>query len=326
MCQGEDNSGVEGWPVHRTPALAATLHAAEAEDSPPASRAFIPNDGSSFAGLVYWARYKSFWFGAISRIATFNGAMGLLLWAVDEGTGRQNETLLQIRSNLPLTAFVAALIALAYAVGRLGLKLDPEAPLANPAVLVIVVLVIVAVTSIAGPVFVAIGEAGMLVLLLVVLRVRHWDVDAYLVIKAVLIASSIILLGGLGAGIATGSLLETRVSLDRVSDLMRLFVLLLGLTLYFVEERRYWLAQPPTPVVVDRLQRACKLNDFVSISHWLGEGLVFSQSDQRLLADLILPRRLIVHGDVAAVSTPGGEFVVFRVQKGQVAEMRVYRG
>jgi hypothetical protein len=309
---------------------ATTVSVEEGEEGAPASRAFIPNDGSSFAGLIYWARYKSFWFGAISRIATFNGAIGLLLWAVDQGTGRQNDTLLQIRGNLPLTAFVAALIALAYAVGRMGLKLDPEQPLANPAVLVIVVLVIVAVTSIAGPVFVAVGEAGMLVLLLVVLRLvvprlRRWEVNAYLVIKAVLIASSIILLGGLGAGITTGSLLETRVSLDRVSDLMRLFVLLLGLTLYFVEERRYWLSQPPTPVVVDRLQRACKLNDFVAIRRWLGDGLVFSQSDQRLLADLILPRRLIVHGDVAAVSTPTGELVVFRVRKGQVAEMRVYR-
>jgi hypothetical protein len=315
---------VEGWLTDRVRAPAAAEAADEPHESPPASRAFIPDDGSSFAGLVYWARYKSFWFGAISRIATFNGAIGLLLWAIDEGTGRQNDTLLQIRSNLPLTAFVAALIALAYAVGRMGLKLDPDAPLANPAVLVIVVLVIVAVTSIAGPVFVAIGEAGMLVLLLLVLRLRHWEVNAYKVIKAVLIASSIILLGGLGAGIATGGLLETRVSLDRVSDLMRLFVLLLGLTLYFVEERRYWLSQPPTPVIVDRLQHACKQNDFAAISRWLGEGLVFSQADQRLLADLILPRRLIVHGDVAAVPTPGGEFVVFRVKKGQVAEMRVY--
>ncbi|MFI5267519.1 MAG: hypothetical protein ACHQ7M_09100 [Chloroflexota bacterium] len=312
---------MEGWLADRTPTVAAT----EPDDSVSSSRAFIPNDGSNFAGLVYWARYKSFWFGAISRIATFNGVIGLLLWAADQGTGRQNDTLLQIRSNLPLTAFVAALIALAYVVGRMGLKLDPEEPLANPAVLVIVVMVIVAVTSISGSVFVAIGEAGMLVLLLLVLWLRHWEVNAYKVIKAVLIASSIILLGGLGAGIATGSLLETRVSLDQVSDLMRLFVLLLGLTLYFVEERRYWLSQPPTPVVVHRLQRACKLNDVAAISRWLGEGLVFSQSDQRLLADLILPRRLIVDGDIAAVSTPGGEFVVFRVRKGQVAEMRVYR-
>lgn len=316
---------MEGWLADRATRPAAPFVAAPAEEHAPPFSAFIPNDGSGLAGIVYWARYKSFWFGAVSRIATFNGAIGLLLWALDEATGRQNDTLLQIRSNLPLTAFVAALIALAYAVGRMGLKLDPQAPLANPAVLVVVVLVIVAVTSIAGPVFVAVGEAGILVLLLVVLRVRHWDVNAYLVIKGVLVASSIILLGGLGAGIATGSLLDTRLSLDRVSDLMRLLVLLLGLTLYFVEERRYWLSQPPTPVVVDRLQRSCKLNDFAAISRWLGEGLVFSQTDQRLLADLILPRRIIVHGDVAAVSTPGGEFVVFRVDKGQVTEMRVYR-
>jgi len=315
---------VEGWLAERATTAASAEGVGEAEESAPTSRAFIPNDGSSVAGIVYWARYKSFWFGAVSRIATFNGVIGLLLWAIDQGTGRHNDTLLRIRSNLPLTAFVAALIALAYAVGRMGFKLDPREPPANPAVLVVVVLVIVAVTSIAGPVFVAIGEAGMLVLLLLVLRLRHWEVNAYLVIKAVLIASSIILLGGLGAGIATGSLLETRVSLDRVSDLVRLLVLLLGLTLYFVEERRYWLSQPPTPVVVERLQRACKLNDFAAISRWLGEGLVFSQADQRLLAGMILPRRLIVHGDVAAVSTPGGELVVFRVQKGQVAEMRVY--
>ena len=319
---------MDGWLAGR--AVGTARAAAPQPEAPPVEHpasppAFIPNDGSTLAGLYYWARYKSFWFGAVSRIATFNGVIGLLLWAADEGTGRQNDTLLQIRSNLPLTAFVAALIALAYAVGRMGLKLDPDEPPANPAVLVIVVLVIVAVTSIAGPVFVAVGEAALLALLLLVLRVRHWEVNAYMVIKAVLIASSIVLLGGLGAGIATGSLLETRLSLDRVSDLMRLFVLLLGLTLYFVEERRNWLAQPPTPVVVDRLQRACKQNDFAAISRWLGEGLVFSQADQRLLADLILPRRLIVHGDVAAVSAPGGEFVVFRVVKGQVLNMRVYR-
>ena len=54
-------------------------------------------------------------------------------------------------------------------VGRQGLKLDPEQPVATPAVLVVIVLVIVAVTSIAGPVFVAIGEAGVLVRLLVFL-------------------------------------------------------------------------------------------------------------------------------------------------------------
>jgi hypothetical protein len=288
--------------------------------------AAIPNEESSLAGLVYWARYKSFWFGAVSRIATFNGGIGLLLWAIDEASGRQNQTLLLIRSNLFLTAFVAALIALAYAVGRLGLKLDPEEPLANAAVLVIVVLVIVAVTSIAGPVYVAIGEAGMLFLLLLVLRLRKWKGNAYLVIKAVLIASAIILLGGVGAGIATGGLLDTRLGLDRTGELMRLFVLLLGLSLYFMEERRYWLSQPPTPVVVDRLQRACKQNDFTQIHRWLGEDLVFSQADQRMLADLILPRRLIVDADIAGAPTPGGDFVLFRVCKGQVVEMRRYEG
>jgi hypothetical protein len=316
---------VDAWPADRLTAAATARHESEAEEALAPARSFIPNEGSTLAGALYWARYKSFWFGAISRIATFNGVIGLLLWTIDQATGNQNATLLQIRSNLPLTAFVAALIALAYAVGRMAVKLDPEAPLANPAVLIVVVLVIVAVTSIAGPVFVAIGEAGVLVLLLLVLRLRHWEVDAYLVIKAVLIAGSIILLGGLGAGIATGSLLETRLSLDRASDLMRLCVLLLGLGLYFIEERRYWLAQPPTPVVVVRLQRACKLNDFGAISRWLGEGLVFSQADQKLLAELILPRRLVVDGDVAAMSTPGGDFIVFRVRKGQVTDMRVFR-
>ncbi|HLG73200.1 MAG TPA: hypothetical protein VK009_22490 [Chloroflexota bacterium] len=291
---------------------------------PPAHGAVIPNEGSTLAGLLYWARYKSFWFGAISRIATFNGAIGFLLWAIDEGMAGDNPTLLQIRSNLPLTAFVAALIALAYAVGRLGLKLDPDEPLANAPALVIVVLVIVAVTSIAGPVFVAIGEACLLVLLLLVLRLRHWDVNAYLIIKGVLVASSIVLLGGIGTGIATGQLLETRLSLQSTDDLMRLFVLLLGLSLYFIEERRHWLSQPPTPVVIDRLQRACKQNDFAHIHRWLGEDLTFSQADQHLLAELILPRRLIVDGDVAGVPTPTGDFVLFRVKKGQVVEMRHY--
>jgi hypothetical protein len=286
--------------------------------------AAIPNQDSTLAGLLYWARYKSFWFGAISRIATFNGAIGLLLWAIDEGTGKHNQTLLLIRSNLPLTCFVAALIALAYAVGRLGLKLDPEQPLANAAVLVMVVLVIVAVTFVAGPVYVAIGEAGMLILLLLVLRLRNWEGNAYLVIKAVLIASSIILLGGVGAGIATGDLLETRVSLERADDLSRLVVFLLGLSLYIIEERRYWLSQPPTPTVIHRLQRACKQNDFSQVQRWLGEKLVFTQADQRLLAELILPRRLIVDGDIAGVPTPTGDFLLFRVHKGQVVEMRRY--
>ena len=288
--------------------------------------AVIPNEGSNLAGVLYWARYKSFWFGAISRIATFNGVIGLLLWAIDEATNRQNPTLLGIRSNLPLTIFVATLIALAYAVGRLGLKLDPNEPLTNAPVLVVMVLVIVAVTSIAGPVFVAVGEAGMLFLLLAFLRLRHWQGNAYLVIKALLIASSIILLGGLGASVATGQLLETRMSVERWDDIARLFLLLLGLSLYFFEERRYWESQPPTPVVVERLQRACKQNDFGLIHRWLGEDLVFSQSDQRLLASLILPRRMVVDGDIAALASPSGEFLLFRVRKGQVLEMRVYEG
>ncbi len=308
------------------PSLAAAASLPEAEEAPGPRGAAIPNEGSTPAGLLYWARYKSFWFGAVSRIATFNGVIGLLLWAIDEATNRQNSILLEIRSNLPLTAFVAALIALAYAVGRLGLKLDPDEPLANAAVLVVMVLVIVAVTAIAGPVFVAVGEAGMLVLLLLVLRLRHWQGNAYLVIKAVLIASSIILLGGLGAGVATGQMLETRLSFERADDIMRLFLLLLGLSLYFFEERRYWLAQPPTPVVVERLQRACKQNDFALIHRWLGQDLVFSQGDQRLLANLILPRRLIVDGDLAGLATPGGDFLLFRVRKGQVVELRRFEG
>src|SRR5579884_2286461 len=270
------------------------------EAVPPPRLAVIPNEGSTLAGIVYWARYKSFWFGAISRIATFNGAVGLLLWAIDEATNRQNPTLLAIRSNLPLTIFVATLIALAYTAVRLGLKLDPQQPLANAPLLVVMVLVIVAVTSIAGPVFVAIGEAGLLV------------------------ASSIILLGGLGAGVATGQLLETRISVERLDDIGRLVLLMLGLSLYFFEERRHWQAQPPTPAVVERLQRACKLNDFALIHRWLGEDLVFSQSDQRLLAGLILPRRMVVDGDLAGVAAPSGEFVLFRVRKGQVVDMRVY--
>jgi hypothetical protein len=286
--------------------------------------AVIPNEDSSLASVLYWARYKSFWFGAVSRIATFNGIIGLLLWAIDQIDGQQSDTLLQIRSNLPLTAFVAALIALAYAVGRLGLKLDPEEPLANAPVLVIVVLVIVAVTSVAGPVYVAIGEAVLLLLLLLVLRLRHSEVNAYRIIKGVLIASSLVLLVGLSTGIATGQLLETRLSLQSADGLMRLMVLLLGLSLYLMEERRYWLSQPPTPTVVERLQRACKQNDFARIHRWLGEDLVFSQADQRLLSELILPRRLIVDADIAGLTTPTGDFLLFRVHKGQVVEMRRY--
>jgi hypothetical protein len=284
---------------------------AELDQSPTAARGLvIPNEGSTLAGMLYWARYKSFWFGAISRIATFNGVIGLLLWAIDEGTGRHSDTLLLIRSNLFLTAFVAALIALAYSVGRLGVLLDPEEPFTNPAV----------------PVFVAVGEAGMLVLLLLVLRLRNWQDDAYLVIKGVLIGCAAILLGGVGAGIATGQLLETRFSAERVDELMRLFVFLFGMSLYFIEERRYWRSRPPTPVAVQRLQRACKQNDFTEISRWLGEGLVFTHEDQRRMADLILPRRLIVDGDLAGLATPGGDFLLFRVHRGQVVEMRRYEG
>lgn len=282
----------------------------------------MPNDGSPWATIVYWAKYRSFWFGAISRIAAINGGVGLLLWAADEFTGGRNPTLLEIRANLLLTAFVAALIALAYAVGRLGVKLNPEQPQINAPVLVLMVLVIVAATSIAGPVFVVIGEACLLVLLILVLRVRHLELNAYLVIKAVLVVSSAILLAGIGTGIATGSLLETRVSLQAADGLLRLIVFLLGLSLYFVEEWRYWRAQPPTPIVVRQLQRACRDNDFASISRWLGEELTFTQKDQRYLANLILPRRMIVDADMAGVYNPHGDFVLFRVCKGQVVEMR----
>lgn len=281
----------------------------------------IPNEGSTLAAIVYWARYRGFWFQALSRVLAINGLVGGVLWAADELTGGQNRTLLEIRGNLPLTLFVAALIALAYAVGRLAVHLDPEQPFANAAVLVLILVVIVGVTSAAGPAFVAVGEAGALVLLLFVLRLRHWQGNAYLVLKAVLILSSIILLGGVGTGIATGQLLDTRVSLLAVDGLVRLLVFLLGLSLYLLEERRYWHTLPPTPVVVEHLQRACKGNDFGAISHWLGEDLVFSQSDQRLLAELILPRRMIVDGDVAVVHSPPSDLLLFRVHKGQVVDM-----
>jgi hypothetical protein len=123
------------------------------------------------------------------------------------------------------------------------------------------------------------------------------------------------------AGIATGQLLETRISPQAIDGSMRLFVLLIGLSLYFIEERRYWRAQPPAPVVVEELQRACEENDFGAISRWLGEGLVFSQEDQRLMAGLVLPSRMIVDGDVAVVATPA-EMLLFRVKKGQVVELR----
>jgi len=286
-----------------------------------AGDAFVPNGTSAWAALVYWAKYRSFWFGAVSRIAAINGGIGLLLWAADEATGGENPTPLQIPAAL-LTGFVAALIALAFAVGRLGVKLDPEQPHANAPALVFIVLVIVAVTSIAGPVFVAIGESGVLILLILVLRLRKLEVNTYLVIKGVLIASSIILLGGIGTGIASGSLLETRVSVEAADGLVRLVIFLLGLSLYFVEERRYWRAQPPTPRVIEELQRACRHNDFSAISRWLGEELVFSQTDQHYLAETVLPRRLMVDGDLAGFCSPNGDFALFRVRRGQVVEMR----
>jgi hypothetical protein len=285
-------------------------------------KAFVPNEGSAWAAIAYWARYRSFWFGAISRIAAINGGVGLVLWAVDVLTGGHYPALLQIRANLLLTAFTAALIALAYAVGRLGVKLDPQQPQINAPVAVLMVLVIVAATSIAGPPFVAVGEAVLLILLILILRLRHLEVNAYLIIKGVLIASSVVLLGGIATGIATGSLLETRISVQALDGLLRLIVFLLGLGLYFAEEWRYWRALPPTPMVIRLLQRACRDNDFAAISRWLGEELTFSQTDQRYLAELVLPSRLIVDGDVAAVASPTGDFALFRVRKGQVVDMR----
>ena len=276
------------------------------------------------SAVLYWLRYKSFWFPAIMRVATINGIVGLILWAVDQATGRQNETLLQIRSNLPLTLFVAALIALAFAVGRLGLTLDVARPFANPAVFILILAVIVGVTSVAGPVFVAIGEAAALLLLLAALRLRYQDVNAYLVLKAVLIASSVILLGGLGSGIVTGQLLETRFSVEAVDGLLRLVGFLLGMSLYMIEERRYWWTVPPVPVVVEQLQKACKQNDFGAVQRWLGPELVFSQGTQRLLSELILPRRIMVDGDLAAVANPTGALLFVRVHKGLVTELQTF--
>jgi hypothetical protein len=307
----------QAWPVRRA---AATTNQ---RDEPRAPRwNAIPDEGSTWAALLYWARYKAFWFQALSRVLAINGAVGSILWGVDQATGRQNETLLQIRSNLPLTLFVAALIALAYGVGRMAAHLDPERPFRNAAQLVLILVVIVAVTSMAGPFFVAVGEAGALLLLLLVLRLRHWKGNAYLVLRAVLIGSSIILLGGLGSGIATGQLLETRFSLEAVDGLLRLLAFLLGLSVYFLEEHRYWWSSPPTPVVVEQLQRACMTNDFAYIHRWLGDDLVFSQADQRRLGNLILPRRLIVDGDVAVVPDPPGDLLFFRVRAGRVVELR----
>jgi len=307
----------------RRPAL--RLAVPEPSDAPaPRHGSIIPNESSTWAAIMYWLRYKGFWFQAVSRVLFFNGLVGLLLWAIDQLTDRHNPTLLLIRGELPLTLFVAALVALAYAVGRLAVHLDPQQPFHNAPALVLIVMVIVGVTSIAGPAFVAIGEAALLVLLLLVLRLRHWDGNHYLVIRAVLIMSSLILLGGIGAGIATGQLLEVRVSVEAADGLVRLVIFLLGVSLYFVEERRYWWTNPPTPVIVEQLHRACRGNDFGRISRWLGEGLVFAQTDQRLLAELILPRRIIVDGDVAIVPSAGGDLILFRVRNGQVAEMRRY--
>ncbi|HEU0169425.1 MAG TPA: hypothetical protein VFS62_16735, partial [Chloroflexota bacterium] len=263
-------------------------------------------------------------FQAISRVLAINGAVGAILWGVDQVTGRDNETLLQIRSNLPLTLFVAALIALAYGVARMAAHLDPERPFRNAAQLVLILAVIVAVTSMAGPFFVAVGEAGALLLLLLVLRLRHWQGNAYLVLRIVLIGSAGILLGGLGSGIATGQLLETRFSLEAVDGFLRLLAFLLGLSVYFLEEHRYWWSSPPTPVVVEQLQRACMTNDFAFIHRWLGDDLTFSQADQRMMGDLILPRRLVVDGDVAIVPDTSGDLLFFRVDNGRVAELRVF--
>jgi len=310
------------WPNRST--AAPRPEAASAGEAPAHHAAVVPNEDSTMAAVFYWLRYKGFWFQAIMRVATINGVVGLLLWAVDQLTGRQNQTLLQIRSNLPLTLFVAALIALAYAVGRMAVHLDPHKPFANAAVFVLILVLIVGVTSVAGPVFVAVGEAGALLLLLLVLRLRHWQDDAYLVLRAVLLASSIILLGGTASGIATGQLLETRFSVEAVDGILRLVAFLLGMSLYFLEERRFWWTSPPTPVVVEQLQRACKQDDFGQVQRWLGEALVFAQADQRLLAELILPRRLIVDGDVAVVSSPSGELILFKVRQGRVVDIRTF--
>ncbi|MHB8620204.1 MAG: hypothetical protein ACYDAG_11665 [Chloroflexota bacterium] len=284
----------------------------------------IPNEGSGLATIIYWARYKGFWFQAISRILGINGTVGALLWATDELTGAHNPTLLEIRGNLPLTLFLAALIALAYAVVRLALQLDPDEPSADKPALVLLLLVIVAVTSISGPVFVAIGEAGVLLVLLAVLWLRKWEVDSFIVLKGVLIAGGLVLVAGLAIGIATGELLQTRFSPTGLVGAIRLLVFLLGLSVYLLEERRHWNAEPPTPAVVERLHLACKHNDFGAISRWLADDLTFSQADQRMLAQLILPRRLVVDGDVALAPTPEGGVVLVRVIKGRVTELRTY--
>ncbi len=255
-----------------------------------------------------------------------NGIVGFLLWAIDDLTGVHSQTLLQIRGNLLLTVFVAALIALAFAVVRLAIQLDPDEPFANAPTLLLVLGVIVAVTSIAGPGFVALGEAAVTVLIVIVIQLRHVDVDAFVLLKAALVVSAVILVGGLVRGIATGEILQTRVSAAEVDGIIRLFVFLLGLSVYFIEERRYWRAQPPTPVVVEQLHKACKENDFSAISRWLGGSITFSQADQRMMAELILPRRLIVDGDIAIVPTPDAGMLYLRIKKGQVEELRRYLG
>ncbi|HEU0168123.1 MAG TPA: hypothetical protein VFS62_10125, partial [Chloroflexota bacterium] len=123
----------DAWPHRRAAAVAAKV-----EEAPPLHHwNAIPDDGSTWAAVLYWARYKAFWFQAISRVLAINGAVGAILWGVDQVTGRDNETLLQIRSNLPLTLFVAALIALAYGVARMAAHLDPERPFRNAAQLVL---------------------------------------------------------------------------------------------------------------------------------------------------------------------------------------------
>ncbi|MGH2365423.1 MAG: hypothetical protein ACRDHX_12340 [Chloroflexota bacterium] len=301
----------------------------EAEERAPGTRRGlhappIPNRDSTAAALLYRLRYGGFWFQAVSRILAINGFVGLSLWAIDEATQTHSQTLLLIRGNLLLTLFVAALVALAFAGARLAITLDPREPLANLPALILVLGVILAVTSIAGPGFVAAGEAGVMVLTVAVIQLRKINVNPYVLLKAALVISAIILVAGLVRGIFTGEILQTRVSPVELDGVMRLFVFLLGVSVYFIEEHRHWQAAPPTPVVVDRLHRACQENDFSAISRWLGPGMTLSHAQQHLLASLVLPRRLIVDGDFALAPTPAGGLLCFRVERGQVHELREY--
>jgi hypothetical protein len=43
-----------------------------------------------------------------------------------------------------------------------------------------------------------------------------------------------------------------------------------------------------------------------------------------MMGDLILPRRLVVDGDVAIVPDTSGDLLFFRVDNGRVAELRVF--